>query len=162
MSLVEEVEVLRNIPLFANIEPSKLKLLAFTSERLTFHPGQAIMRQGEVGDATYVILAGDADVTVDTPGGPLKVAAVTKNDLVGDIAMLCDVPRTATITATSEVVTLRIAKELFFRLIREFPQMAIEIMRVLARRVDNTTSALRDANVKLADAMKKLGSAPTT
>jgi CRP-like cAMP-binding protein len=154
MSLVEEVEVLRNIPLFANIEPSKLKLLAFTSERLTFQPGQAIMRQGEHGDDAYVIVGGSADVLVNTPAGPLKVASLTKNDFVGEIAMLCDVPRTATITASSEVVTLRISKELFFRLIREFPQMAIEIMRVLAHRLEKTTADLRDTNAKLAQAQK--------
>jgi len=155
MSLVEEVEVLRNIPLFANIEPSKLKLLAFTSERLTFQPGQSIMRQGEHGDDAYVIIGGSADVLINTPGGPLKVASMTKNDFVGEIAMLCDVPRTATITASSEVVTLRISKELFFRLIREFPQMAIEIMRVLAQRLEKTTADLRDTNAKLAAATKK-------
>jgi CRP/FNR family transcriptional regulator, cyclic AMP receptor protein len=162
MSLMEEVEVLRNIPLFANIEPSKLKLLAFTSERLTFQPGAAIMRQGEVGDSAYVIIGGSADVTVNTSAGPLKVATLSKNALVGEIAMLCDVPRTATITASTEVVTLRIAKELFFRLTREFPQMAIEIMRVLASRLDNTTAQLTNTNVRLAEALKKLEAAPKT
>ncbi|HUN50697.1 MAG TPA: cyclic nucleotide-binding domain-containing protein [Candidatus Sulfotelmatobacter sp.] len=155
MSLVEEVEVLRNIPLFANIEPSKLKLLAFTSERLTFQPGQAIMREGELGDDAYVIINGSADVLVNTPAGPLKVASMAKNAFVGEIAMLCDVPRTATIVASSEVVTLRISKELFFRLIREFPQMGIEVMRVLALRLEKTTADLRDVNAKLAEAGKK-------
>jgi CRP-like cAMP-binding protein len=159
MSLVEEVEVLRNIPLFANIEPSKLKLLAFTSERLVFQPGQAIMREGELGDDAYVIINGSADVLVNTPAGPLKVAGMAKNAFVGEIAMLCDVPRTATIVASSEVVTLRISKELFFRLIREFPQMGIEVMRVLALRLEKTTADLRDVNAKLAEAGKKLAAA---
>lgn len=155
MSLHEEVEVLRNIPLFANIEPSKLKLLAFTSERLAFQPGQALMRQGESGDSAFVIISGEADVMVNTPAGPLKVAHYGKNALAGEIAMLCDVPRTATVTATTEVVTLRISKDLFFRLVREFPQMAIEIMRVLASRLEKTNELLRDTNAKLAEANKR-------
>ncbi|MCW5730616.1 MAG: cyclic nucleotide-binding domain-containing protein [Alphaproteobacteria bacterium] len=149
MSLNEEVELLRNIPLFAKLEASKLKLLAFTSERLTFQPGQSLFRQGDMGDAAYIIVSGEADVIVDTPKGPLKVAGVKKNDFVGEIAILCDVPRTATITAQSELTTLRISKDLFFRLISEFPQMAVEIMRVLAQRLEKTTSDLRDTNARL-------------
>lgn len=152
MSLNEEVELLRNIPLFAKLEPSKLKLLAFTSERLTFQPNQSLFQQGDMGDAAYIIVNGEADVIVNTPKGPLKVAMVKKNDFVGEIAILCDVPRTATITATSELVTLRISKELFFRLISEFPQMAVEIMRVLAQRLEKTTADLRDTNAKLRQA----------
>jgi len=149
MSLNEEVELLRNIPLFAKLEPSKLKLLAFTSERLTFQPAQSLFHQGDMGDAAYIIVSGSADVIVETPNGPLTVAAVKKNDFAGEIAILCDVPRTATITATSELVTLRISKDLFFRLVTEFPQMAVEIMRVLAQRLEKTTADLRDTNAKL-------------
>ncbi len=149
MSLNEEVELLRNIPLFAKLEPSKLKLLAFTSERLTFQPGQVLFRQGDMGDAAYVLMDGEADIIVDTPQGPLTVAHLKRNDFVGEIAILCDVPRTATVQASTSLVTLRIAKELFFRLVTEFPQMAVEIMRVLAQRVERTTADLRDANAKL-------------
>ncbi|HLI10223.1 MAG TPA: cyclic nucleotide-binding domain-containing protein [Alphaproteobacteria bacterium] len=145
MSLKEEVEILRNIPLFAHIEPSKLKLLAFTSERLTYHADQVLFRQGEPGDAAYIILRGDADVIVDGPTGPLTVARLGRNAIVGEIAILCDVPRTATVKATSELVTLRISKELFFRLIMEFPQIGVEMMRVLAERLERTTSQLREA-----------------
>ncbi len=145
MSLTEEVELLRNIPLFCKIEPSKLKLLAFTSERLTFAQGQDLFRQGDIGDAAYIIIAGSAEVIVDTPDGPLTVARVGKNDIVGEIAILCDVPRTATVTASSELTTLRISKELFFQLVGEFPQMALEIMRELAARLERTTAQLRAA-----------------
>ncbi len=145
MSLNEEVELLRNIPLFSKIEPSKLKLLAFTSERLTYTPGQDLVRQGDIGDSAYVIVQGDADIIVDTPDGPLTVAKVGKNDIIGEIAILCDVPRTATVRATSELTTLRISKELFFQLVTEFPQMAVEIMRELASRLERTTTQLREA-----------------
>lgn len=148
MSLKEEVDILRNIPLFANIESSKLKLLAFTSERLTYRTDQVVCQQGDPGDAAYIILSGDADVIVDTPKGPLNVAKLGQNAIVGEIAILCDVPRTATVRAKTELVTLRISKELFFRLIREFPQIGIEIMRVLARRLEHTTRQLQEAMSK--------------
>src|SRR5690606_32665521 len=111
MSLQEEVQVLRNIPLFARIEPSKLKLLAFTSERVTFAAGDTVFRQGDMGDAAYIVIDGEAEVLVDTPHGPIRVATVGRNEIIGEIAILIDVPRTATIRAKTRLVTLRIAKD---------------------------------------------------
>jgi len=145
MSLKEEVEILRQIPLFAKIEPSKIKLLAFTSERLTFQPGDLVCKQGDNGDAAYFIMAGSADVIVDTPSGPLTVATLSKNDVVGEIAILIDIPRTATIQAASELTTLKITKDVFFRMVTEFPEMAVEMMRVLAERLVRTTAELQKA-----------------
>ena len=143
MSLNEEVELLRNIPMFANIEPSKLKLLAFTSERLTFGEGDTLFSQGDSGDAAFIIVDGEADVMIDTPDGPLKVAHFKKNDIVGEIALLTDVPRTATVKASTKLETMVISKELFFRLVMEFPQIAVEIMRELAKRLEATNARLR-------------------
>ncbi len=145
MSLNEEVDLLRKIPLFAKIDPSKLKLLAFTSERLTYGAGQEIFHQGDVGDTAYIIIDGEADVLVDTPTGELAVAKLKQNDLVGEIAILINVPRTATVRADSELTTLAISKDQFFRMIGEFPDMALEIMRELAQRLERTTTQLRAA-----------------
>ena len=145
MSLNEEVELLRKIPLFAKIEPSKLKLLAFTSERLTYQSGQRLFQQGDVGDAAYIIIDGEASVRIRTDGREIQVAELGKGDVVGEIAILCDVPRTASVEATGKLITLRITKELFFRLISEFPQISIEIMRELAARLERTNVQLREA-----------------
>ena len=145
MGLQEEVELLRNIPLFAKIELSKLKLLAFTSERLTYSQDEILFSQGDAGDAAYIIIDGEADIVVNTPGGPLVIATLKQNEIVGEIAILCDVPRTATVRAKTELTTLRISKELFFNLTIEFPEIAVEIMRELAHRLEQTTTKLREA-----------------
>ena len=149
MSLSEEVELLRNIPLFANIEPSKLKLLAFTSERIAYSKDQVLCKQGEIGDAAYIIIDGEAEILVDTPAGPMAVATVGRNDIVGEIAILCDVPRTASVRADTRLTTLRISKELFLRLIKEFPTMAVSIMRELAHRLEATNNQLRTEHAEL-------------
>lgn len=145
MSLKEEVEVLRSIPLFAKLEPAKLKLLAFTSQRLTFEAGHSLFHQGDPGDAAYIVLEGEADVLIDTPQGPVRVAQIGRHAIIGEVAILCDVPRTATVTARAKLTTLRIDKDLFFRLVTEFPQMAVEIMRELAHRLEKTNEQLRVA-----------------
>ena len=71
------------------------------------------------------------------------------DQIVGEIGILCDVPRTATVTADHATVTLKITKELFFQMINDFPAMGIEIMRVLAHRLEHTTAALRSCQQKL-------------
>lgn len=149
MTLQQDVEALRSIPLFAKVEPSKLKLLAFTSERLTYPAGENLFRQGDFGDAAYIVISGEADVLVETPGGEVRVASVGPSDIVGEIAILCDVPRTATVRARTELTALRIAKDGFFHLVTQFPHVAVEIMHELARRLHSTTQQLTAASQRL-------------
>jgi CRP/FNR family cyclic AMP-dependent transcriptional regulator len=149
MSITKDVEVLKGIPLFAKIDPAKLKLLAFTSEYLQFVAGDELCGQGDPGDAAYIILSGEADVLVDTPRGRLKVATLRRNDIIGEIAILCDVPRTATVVAASDLETLRISKDNFFQLVTQFPQIGVEVMAELASRLHDTTQALTQAKSKL-------------
>ena len=149
MSLTKDVEALRNIPLFAKIEPTKLKLLAFTSDRLHYAAGEELFHEGDAGDAAFIILNGAADVLVDTPGGRVKVARLGKNDIIGEIAILCDVPRTATVVAHDDLRTLRISKDGFFHLVTQFPQVGIEVMSALASKLHQTTQALTAARARL-------------
>ena len=145
MNLNEEVEILKGVPIFSKIEPARLKLLAFTGERMTFGSGQEVCHQGDPGDAMYVILGGVADVLIDTDKGPLRVAELKKNGFFGETAILCDAPRNATIRASETLLTLRISKDMFYRLVTEFPTMAVEMMRELALRVEDANQKLREA-----------------
>ena len=87
MTLTKDVEVLRNIPVFAKVEPARLKLLAFTSERLQYLSGDELFHQGDYGDAVYILLDGKADILVDSPKGAVKVETLGKN-IIGEIAIL--------------------------------------------------------------------------
>ena len=145
MSLKQEFELLRRVPMFAEIEPAKLKLLAFMSERVAFDPGKRLMRQGDPADAAYLIIDGEAEVIVETPSGPVIVATLGANETVGERAILGDVPRNATVCAKNRLVALRISKDLFMRMVREFPSMAVSIMQELAQRLDRTNNQLSGA-----------------
>src|SRR3546814_19230611 len=106
MSIDQEVEILRRIPFFAKIDPPKLKLMAFASERVTYKPGQALFRQGERGDAAFIVLQGTADVLIDGADGPPRVASLSANEIIGRIAILCDITLTATVPAPTTLDTL--------------------------------------------------------
>ena len=149
MSIQTEVELLRRIPLFANIDTSRLKLLAFTSERLTFNAGAVLFREGDRGDSAYLILNGKVDVSVGSPNGEVVVAHLGANNIIGEMALLCEMPRTATITAAEPLDTLKIKKDQFFQLLRDLPQMTLEIMRELAVRLNNVNKELSTAHAKL-------------
>jgi CRP/FNR family cyclic AMP-dependent transcriptional regulator len=149
VSLKEEVDLLQRIPLFQNVEASKLKLLAFTSERVAFEAGHVLFNEGDMGDAAYIIMEGEAEVSVRSPAGPVVVATLGRNAFVGEIAILCDVPRTATVRARQRLVCLRISKELFLRLINEFPQMAVSVVRELAHRLEQSNHKLRAAAAEM-------------
>ena len=149
MGIQDEVSVMRRIPLFAHIDTKQLKLLAFTSERIVFEAEQMLFRQGDDGDAAYVLLDGEADVLVDAPSGPVPVARLGRNAIVGEIAILCDVPRTASIMAVSRLETVRITKAQFLGLLTESPQLAVEIMKILAQRLARTSMELSEARSQL-------------
>ena len=145
MSLNKEVEVLRDVPLFRKIDHTKLKLLAFTSENLIHQDGQFLFREGETGDAAYIVLKGKVAVFIQTEKGLVEVAQLKRGDVVGEISILCDVPRTASVKAVESVQTLKVTKDTFIHLLTEFPEIAIEIMRELASRLNKTNIQLREA-----------------
>ena len=145
MSLKQEFELLRRVPLYAEIEPAKLTLLALMSERVGYEPGRVIVRQGDTADAAYLIIEGHAEVVAETPAGPVALATLGPNETVGEMGILCNMPRNATVRAADRVIALRINKEPFMRMVREFPNVSISIMQELAHRLDAVNNQLRAA-----------------
>jgi len=142
VTIQRDLRCLRQLPLFRDVDPQRLKLLAFASERVHFEPGETVCRQGEPGDAAYVILEGRARVVHEGAEGPVEVATLGPNDVVGEIAILCGVPRTATVVAETPLETLRIDRDTFLATVRQFPEIALGIMRELAVRLHETTRRL--------------------
>ena len=140
MSLKQEFDALRRVPMFAEIEPAKLKLLAVMCQRVGFEPGSRLMQQGDLADAAYLIIDGHAEVILETPNGPLIVATVGVNEIVRVLGVLGNAPRAATVRAKDRLIALRISKEPFMRMVREFPTVAVSIMQDLAKRLHRSTA----------------------
>jgi CRP-like cAMP-binding protein len=143
MSLETDVKFLRKIPIFSHLDPSKLKLIAFTSERLSYAPDEIVVNEGEEGESVFIILEGDSVAYTMCQGKRLKLADIKQGEILGEISVLCDIHRTATVVAKTDLTILSLSRELFFRLIREVPDLSIEIMKSLARRLVNTTNQLK-------------------
>jgi CRP/FNR family cyclic AMP-dependent transcriptional regulator len=142
MSLEQEVELIRQFPIFSKIQPAMQKLLCFSAERLTYDAGQVMFNAGDSADAAYIVIDGEIEISVPTPAGPIIVNTLGKNEILGEIAIFGEVPRTATAKATSRAETLKISKDLFIKVIRENPDAAIELIKILAARLVNTTNQL--------------------
>jgi CRP-like cAMP-binding protein len=145
MAIAAEVECLKAVPLFNGLDPRRLKLIAFTSDRMNYEAGHVLFRQGDDSDAALVILDGHADVMIDTPAGPIKVAVLGPNSLVGEMGVMTNSPRSATVVAQTSLTTLRIPKEMFMSLVTEFSQFGLAIIRELASRVEHTNRLLAAA-----------------
>jgi MFS family permease len=107
----EDLELLRRTALFEPLPPAALERLARNSVPLQVSAGRVVIREGDVGDRVYVIADGETDVT----SAGRHVARLGPGGYVGEIALLRDVPRTATVTAATEVRFLCLERDVFLR-----------------------------------------------
>ncbi len=149
--LKDEVDLLRSIPMFADLPANKLKLLVFASDRVRYSANETLFLQGDDADSAYVVISGEADVLVSTGGKPSKVAVLGPNSFVGDMAILCDIPRTATVKANGDVEALRIRKEHVMELINDTPSFALSVLKEIVQRLAKTTKDLSEAREQIAE-----------
>ncbi len=147
--LKDEVDLLQSIPMFANVPQNKLKLLAFASDRMTFDEGQDLFKQGDPADAAYVIIVGRADVIVGGEEGEAVVASLERNAFVGDMAVLSDIARTATVRATERLEVLQIKKEHMMEMVLTTPSLTLAVLQSLVDRLTKTTKDLSEAKLEL-------------
>lgn len=142
--LDRDVETLRNIPLFKSLPTARLKLIAYTAEVVRFEPGEVIVQQGDPADAVYIIAEGDAEVWLtDGTGRSIRLNTMGPNTLFGEIAVLCRGKRTTTVKAKTPVVTFKISSNVFLDLLRQSPEIGMQVMTVLAERLERTTALLQ-------------------
>ena len=149
--LQDEVDLLRSIPMLASLPANKLKLLAFASDHLSYKDGDMVFLQGDEADAAYIVINGVADVLVSfgSDAEPNKVAELGPNSFVGDMAILCDIPRTASIKASTDLEVLRIRKEHMMDMIKDSPELAMSVLKEIVQRLAKTTQDLSEAQAEV-------------
>ena len=151
MDLSQETDQLRNIPMFAKLDLSKLKLLAFTSEMVNYADGDTIFAQGDSADSAYVIMQGTVDVIAETESGPLVVAALQQNQLFGEMALLNNVPRVATMKANGNLLVMKITGDMFLKLISENSDVSLDVMRQLSSKLAKSHQQASELQLQLND-----------
>jgi CRP-like cAMP-binding protein len=128
---MERVLVLRRIELFSALEPRELERVAAIAEERSFADGDVIGAEGELGDELHIVIDG----TVRVVRGGSKIADRTNGDVIGEMSLITREPRIASLVADGDVRTVRIGHREFEAIVRERPEIALAVMRLLAQRL---------------------------
>jgi CRP/FNR family cyclic AMP-dependent transcriptional regulator len=133
----EIVSQLTKVPLFSDCSQRDLQTISRAVKDVEFPEGTVIAREGDPGIGLFVIVHGTADVSI----GGKKKTALTPGDFFGEIALLDGGPRTATVTATSDVQLLGLTEWVFRGLMQEYPSIALKTLQQMAGRLRKATKA---------------------
>ena len=131
LALARRVEILEDVPLFAGVSKRHLRHLAKLSRVEVFEADQDMVTEGQPSTAAFVIVAGSA--VVRRKGR--KVAEVTANDLVGELGLLIDRPRHATVRTTTPVEAIALDRKGLKAAVEEFPALGWHLLETVADRL---------------------------
>jgi len=127
---VDLEQQLASVPLLAGLEPRVRKRLAEIGKRRTYQPDETIVREGTTGTALYIVLSGKARVERDEK----TIAELGVGSFFGELALIEEHPRTATVVASEQTDCLLFVAWEFTSLLEEHPEIAVPIMRELIQR----------------------------
>jgi CRP-like cAMP-binding protein len=128
----EKVELIKHAPLFWNCSKRELQQIAQIADEIDLREGKEMTREGERGREFFVLLEGDAEVVKDGR----SINTLGAGDFFGEIALVSDVPRTATVVATSPIRALVITDRAFRRLLRDQPEIQSKVLAAVAARLE--------------------------
>ncbi|MEJ2217605.1 MAG: cyclic nucleotide-binding domain-containing protein [Gemmatimonadota bacterium] len=135
---------LRRLPLFADLPEADLSRLCRMAERVNVPAGGAVMEEGTPGDGLYIVVAGKLEVTKRESGGEVVLAARGPGEFLGEMSLLVQGPRSATVRAIEDSELLVIQPSAFRELLAASPDAAASILRTMATRLRSTESSLME------------------
>ena len=127
----QKVEAIRKVPLFSKLSKKALEAIASTADEMDFPAGKALTKEGEPGREFFVLLDGSAEVRKEGK----QVASLGPGDFFGEIALVTKVPRTATVTTTSEARALVLTDRDFAALLKRSPEVGQGVLAALGERL---------------------------
>lgn len=144
LSTLEKVLFLKSIHLFNQIPGEQLVKVAQIAHEVEFAVGDAFIKQGEPGDCLYLVVEGEADVTLAGVG---LVNHIQTKSVIGEMAILSGEPRSATCTVTAPLLALKIARLDFWMLLEERSEIALGVIKMLVQRLDLANRTLQNQRV---------------
>lgn len=126
-----KVDALRQCSLFSELSKDELQELAKNTEDLEVEAGKVLCREGEPAQEFFVIIEGEADATRDGQ----RLGTMGKGDFFGEIGLIEDIPRTATVTATTPLRFFVLTRQSFWGMLDRMPGVERKILRALAKRL---------------------------
>ncbi|MEE9334552.1 MAG: Crp/Fnr family transcriptional regulator [Granulosicoccaceae bacterium] len=154
--------LLKNVELFNHLTDDQLSELASQSREVQFRKNAILMTEGDAGESMYVIASGLVKVFVsDDDGKELVLYEQGEGSVIGDIALLDDEPRSASVATLENTSAIMISKTDFIRTMQSSPEMALGIIRSLTQRLRHATEgsrslALDNVYRRLADKLLEL------
>jgi len=152
---MNELDILRQVPLFSKMDEQELKQIHSMMRGLTFKQGEVIVREGEIGGDFFVIINGHAETLItDASGTEMMIELVGPGDFFGELSMLTGEPRSARIRASNTLQVLALHQNEFFEFLTHNPQTCIDVLIVIGKRLHKTTILLRKSvsrNVNVMD-----------
>jgi len=136
---VEKILFLKSAPVFEHVSGEDLAALARVADAETYAPGQPVFREGELGDALFVIVKGKIVIS----SGGERLADLGPGEAFGEMAVLDEVPRSASATAGDETEVLRIGSEEFYEILHEQVEIAEGVIRMLTRRLRDADAVIQ-------------------
>jgi CRP/FNR family transcriptional regulator, cyclic AMP receptor protein len=127
----QKVELIRHAPLFAHVSKRQLEQIAQIADEIDLREGKEMTKQGSRGREFFVLLEGNADVKKNGR----RINTLGPGDFFGEIALVSDTPRTASVIATSPVRALVITDRSFKRLMSDSPEIQERVLSALAARL---------------------------
>lgn len=138
--------------LFEGVDPVRLEVLAFTGTHLAFDAGETIVEEGTQAEGAFLVLSGEAIVLATGPDGQGSAARLDRGGLAGEQALTQPVTWAVTIRAAEPVEVLKLEREVFLRLVDEFPEIAAGCLRSANAQVSALANDLRDLDRRLSEA----------
>ena len=130
-----KVELLSRVPLLSRCSKKELSRIAMLADLVDFKEGDTLMTEGSRGAEFFVIVDGAAEVIK----GGNRLAELGAGDWVGEIALLCHVPRTATVVASTPLETLVLTRQGFSALIHDVPSIGTKVLAATGERLAEQT-----------------------
>lgn len=135
MTLADDMDLFSRVPLFGDFPAEQLRLLAFGSKRRYLRPGEELYREGDVSEGGYVIAHGQIDLLITRGSRQYVMGTYLENGLIGEMSLVTDNRRIATAIARNHAEVLFIPREVFRRMLVEYPDLAEILHRKIAASV---------------------------
>jgi len=139
-------DTLSRIDLFAGLEQRDLHILGSVCRQREYSAGSTLVKQGDTGVGLYVITIGTVHITqaMDPDKAEMDLGTAGPGSVLGEMSLLDDLPRSATVTAVNDVTALLLPVWEFRTTIRDNPDIALSLLSLLSRRLRNVESHIHD------------------